>query len=675
MRPHEHELLQAVASGDAAAVRRLVRDGADLRMSDAESGWPLLVVACDRGAPELILALLEGDSYPYAVAPGGPSALQRLLERGLDAVAWKLLDRGIALTLHDQQTALSALARGPLDDRALAERLLQLGARVFVRGRPTPYEVARENRKVALLEWLGGHGLPRGVVDEIRRDDVRVLRRRLNAGLDLNQPDLEWGWPPLKHAAEAGALGIVALLLGRGAQATGMEGYGVGPSVLRFAIQRGRPRVIDLLLDPAREVRPAELSLTIEALVEGTADDVALVRRLLERGATVDATRRSEVLSEARSRGHRELVAELTRVFDADAALIRAAAADDVEDARGALAQGARVEHRDAEPGWTPLRHAAAAGAASAVDVLLEHGASVWSGTRADPEDSVVEGAVRAGQVNTVRRLLSAGGAMPVDWRDRLALAVAGLAGDRHDLLQEILSHPHGSSGSGGLDLAEAILEAGRRGNSEVGRRLIGLSCRLPELAELVATGCAALVAPMIEAGARRNPQWAEHPPLHVAVGLDDPEPMVRELLRRGADVTLLDRRGATAAERARELGRADLVGLLTSPELQGGPTWHREALARGIRGYRFYYTKALGLGFDPNDVERPIRVGGDYMGYGYELTAAQGLEEWRRDFEGTDAGRETRWFLPFLEKLAAGVDFSLDELEAASDRTTVFRV
>lgn len=675
MRSAGRELHEALEAGDVPRVRRLVRDGADPRTPDPRSGWPLLVAACDRSAPELILALLESDFYPYAVATGGPSALERLLERGLGAVASRLLDRGLGLTFYDQHAALSALARGPLDDPALADRLLQLGALVFVRGREeTPYQLARAHRKTALLEWLAAHGLAPEVLDEIRRDDVSGLARRLDAGLDPNQPDLERGWPPLKHAAEAEALGVMALLLARGAHPTGVEGYAIGPSTLRFALQRGRRRAVDRLLDPERSVGPAELALTIEALVEGPADDVALLGRLVERGAFVDAPRRDAVLTTARARAHRGILDALTRIFEADRALSRAAAANDADGARRALAEGAGVHRADADPGWSPLRHAAAAGATAVVDVLLERGASVWDGTRADPGESVVEGAIRAGRVDTARRLLSAGGPMPVDGRARLARAVAGLAGDRGDLLREVLGHPHGPSGSDDLDLAEAILEAGRLGNVEVGRTLIERSARLPGLAEVVATGCAPLVAPMIEAGAPRNPHRAERPPLHVAVGLDDPEPMLRALLGQGLDVTLADRSGATAAERARERGRADLIPLLTSPDLQGGPTWHREALARGIRGYRFYYTKALGFGFDPNDVERPIRVGGDYMGYGYELTAAQGLEEWRRDFEGREAGRQTGWFLPFLERLVAGVDFSLDELEAAGDAITVFR-
>lgn len=99
-------------------------------------------------------------------------------------------------------------------------------------------------------------------------------------------------------------------------------------------------------------------------------------------------------------------------------------------------------------------------------------------------------------------------------------------------------------------------------------------------------------------------------------------------------------------------------------------------ARERGIRRYIFLLTRAHGLGFDPHDIERPIRWEGDHAGFGWPFSAAEGLELWQRDFAPYPELRDsTRWFVRFMEKLADGQEFGLHELQHAATSFTVEKI
>ncbi len=102
----------------------------------------------------------------------------------------------------------------------------------------------------------------------------------------------------------------------------------------------------------------------------------------------------------------------------------------------------------------------------------------------------------------------------------------------------------------------------------------------------------------------------------------------------------------------------------------QCGPRHMQQTRARGINRYVFFLTRAHGVGFDPNDLERPILWEGDYVGFGWPFSAAEALQLWQRDIAPhPEARAATAWFVPFMEKLAAGEDFDLDEMERLAPR------
>ena len=102
-----------------------------------------------------------------------------------------------------------------------------------------------------------------------------------------------------------------------------------------------------------------------------------------------------------------------------------------------------------------------------------------------------------------------------------------------------------------------------------------------------------------------------------------------------------------------------ELAKLIETLAPRCGPRWMRDARERGIERCIFWLTKAYGLGFEPHDIEQPILWEGDYRGFGWPLTAAQALVAWQRDIAPHPHVRDaTRWFVPFMEKLASGEDF-----------------
>ncbi|WP_309383164.1 hypothetical protein [Cerasicoccus frondis] len=93
-------------------------------------------------------------------------------------------------------------------------------------------------------------------------------------------------------------------------------------------------------------------------------------------------------------------------------------------------------------------------------------------------------------------------------------------------------------------------------------------------------------------------------------------------------------------------------------------PTWNREAIDRGLHFIVLFYEKADGFVFCPSNLDKPFRVGGDYDG-NWPVAAEHGCEYLQMRLNQHFRER-VEWFIPFSEKVVAGVDFSLDDLPLA---------
>ena len=91
-------------------------------------------------------------------------------------------------------------------------------------------------------------------------------------------------------------------------------------------------------------------------------------------------------------------------------------------------------------------------------------------------------------------------------------------------------------------------------------------------------------------------------------------------------------------------------------------PTWHREAVERGIDSIVFFLEQAEGFVWSPSRPEGVFGLGGTHVGT-YPVSATYVWEQGREQLGDRYLPR-IRWFLPFLEKIVQGEDFSLDDLE-----------
>ncbi len=101
-------------------------------------------------------------------------------------------------------------------------------------------------------------------------------------------------------------------------------------------------------------------------------------------------------------------------------------------------------------------------------------------------------------------------------------------------------------------------------------------------------------------------------------------------------------------------------------------PTWHKEALEQGIDYIVLVYEKAEGFVFCPSNLEKPLRVGGDYDG-NHPVTAEGALMHYNGYFNKAFKGR-VEWFVPYLRNIERGVDFSLKDLEIEERGLRVIR-
>ncbi|BDM83718.1 hypothetical protein [Acaryochloris marina] len=101
-------------------------------------------------------------------------------------------------------------------------------------------------------------------------------------------------------------------------------------------------------------------------------------------------------------------------------------------------------------------------------------------------------------------------------------------------------------------------------------------------------------------------------------------------------------------------------------------PTWHEEAISKGIDYIVIVYEKAEGFVFCPSNLEYPFRVGGDYDGN--FPTNAEGALIHYRDYLNPAYQERISWFIEFVDKLNRSEDFSLDDLNIESHNLRVIK-
>ena len=420
----EPDLTAAVRAGDAARVRALLADGADVNAPQGDGATALHWAAHRNDAETAALLIAAGADVDAANALGA-TPLWLAAANGSAPIAARLLEAGADpnVTLRMGETPLMAAARG--GSRPVVELLLAHGA--------DPNAAERERGQTALmwaaaqghadvvrrlasrgadaharsrvwhqLENTAGntdtsgnfrmaHGGSTPLLFVARNGDVETARALLEAGADVNDTAAA-GTSALVVAAHSGHGPLATYLLENGADP---NAAGAGYTALHAAVLRSEAALAEALLDHGADVNAvvergtpgrrfsADYSIRHQT-VGGNAfwlaaryGELAIVRLLAERGAEPHVYPANGMSSLKAAMGVSRNPRENRRNRVGAAEMERADRERlTLELARTILDLGADVNQGD-DRGNTPLHDAVRAGFASVVELLAARGADL----------------------------------------------------------------------------------------------------------------------------------------------------------------------------------------------------------------------------------------------------------------------------------------------------------
>jgi ankyrin repeat protein len=303
----------AVRSNDLEIVRLLLGSGADVRAANRYGVTPLQLAAVNGHAP-IVDALLAAGADPNAVLPEGETILMTAARTGRPEVLRILLDRGADVNARERWHGETALIWAAAENHADAVRfLIERGSAPDTRS--TLLDIPRQKRRTGQSVLSLGNWTP--LMYAARENAIEAGRALVSggAGLDLTDPD---GATALVIAIINANYEFAAFLLDAGANPNVVDtDAGMGPlyaaiDMHRLAVGHGRPNP-----------RPA-----------GVLDSVDIVRKLLERKADPNVRLKAAIMQRHHTAGDAALGAGATP-------LMRAAKSGDVEVLNLLLAAGA----------------------------------------------------------------------------------------------------------------------------------------------------------------------------------------------------------------------------------------------------------------------------------------------------------------------------------------------
>ncbi len=251
-------LSEAVRSDDREAVRRLIKQGADVNAPEGD-GSTALHWASYRDDGEISDQLLRAGAKVNAVNDLGATPLWAASENGSDAMVRRLLRAGADpdLALRSGETPLMVASR--VGSAPVVSQLLARGADVHVsatRGQTAlMWAVAQKHPAVVKLLIDGG-------ADIHARSSVwsQVMAVSPHGLLQYNKNVPHGGTTALMFAARVGDLASAKLLVAAGAKPDDADAWGVSATAL--AAHAGFTELVEFLLDEGANPNLSEAGFT-----------------------------------------------------------------------------------------------------------------------------------------------------------------------------------------------------------------------------------------------------------------------------------------------------------------------------------------------------------------------------------------------------------------------------
>ncbi len=240
--PSVQDLSGAVFTGDLAAVKQALTEGADPNAKDPQSGSTMLSIAALMGHTEIVELLLEHGADVNAKSRDGSTALHTAAFLGRVETVKLLLEKGADTTLRNGMGS-TAIDGAKLDW-------------TFTKGIIGMLQIEVDEAKVKagrtkVIELLSGQpsnsSQSHNLWKVVAAGDLSAIKDALDDSVDLNAQDPQFGSTPLSWAALMGHTEVVALLLERGADVNAQNRDGATP--LHSAAFLGRTETVKLLLE------------------------------------------------------------------------------------------------------------------------------------------------------------------------------------------------------------------------------------------------------------------------------------------------------------------------------------------------------------------------------------------------------------------------------------------
>jgi uncharacterized protein len=385
----------------------------------------------------------------------------------------------------------------------------------------------------------------------VRAGNLDAVSRLLNAGADPNCRDV-LGGTPLLTASWFGEASMVSLLLSHGADANAIHRE-AGASALEYAVLKGRPDIVELLLaagaNVGRKYRGGQTVLHLAAARSSVPVLEDLIAAKADLAATDDLgnTPLQQAVLHNRLECVRSLLdhgASVQYVHPADGrgALHQACVKGYAAIAKLLISRGANPALRD-RSGQSPLDLALDYKNAAVIALLLKAGNTMSASQAA--ADQAMESAALKGQVEIVQALLNGG----------FDINRPTSAGS---------TYLHDAALKNQKKIAQLFLNRG----ANVGA--LNRTGGTP-LHDAALGGSVDVINELLERGANidaQDQEWGATP-LMLAVSMDR-LPAARLLLTKGANPKITDHAGHTALDRALKLDDPDLVNLLRNPAASG---------------------------------------------------------------------------------------------------------